>query len=439
MNFLLIGIDSLRADRLGCYGYSRKTSPFMDGLAKEGALFEACFAPGVPTQPSFTTLFTGQRPTTHGIVAHRGNWLLGEEAPFLPALLREAGYATAAVDNMADQHQPWFSRGFDAYMNPREPGTFPDCFEFNRTAVEWLERHRRGPFFLFVHYWDPHTPYMPPGRYQGLFYEGDPTTANAGSLAPFYHRPLMDWWVPKWLDRMAGEWPGAEGAQITDIEFVRSQYDAEVRCADDGVQELVGALEGMGLLDETAVILFGDHGEELGEHGIYFDHHGLYESNIHVPLIVRWPGEAGGPRRISSLVEHVDLAPTVLEGAGLRPPASMDGRSLASLIRGEEAGGGDAFLLTEECTWMAKWALREAGWKLILAREPDFYGKPERELYDLEADPGEQQNLAEDLPDRAREMEERLEGILSKRLEQAGWREDPVRAHGITLGRRMFG
>ncbi len=438
MNFLLIVIDSLRADHLGCYGYGRATSPKIDRLADRAVVFENLFAAAVPTQPSFTSLFSGQFSTTHGIVAHRGHWTLDDGAPFLPELLKAAGYETVAVDNLADQHQPWFFRGFEHYINPRVPGTFPDCTEYNRCAIEWLARSRREPFFLFVHYWDPHTPYMPPAQYRGLFYEGDPTTADGGTLKDFYRQPLMDWWVPDWLDRMAREWPGAEGDRITDIEFVRSQYDSEIRCSDDGVQELTGELERLGLLDDTMVILLGDHGEELGEHGIYFDHHGLYESNIHVPLIIRPPGGVEGGLRIPVLVQHHDIAPTVLEASGLPRLPSMDGRSLMPWIRGGGDTGGERALLTEECTWMAKRALREEGRKLIVSREPDFYGKPERELYDLVEDPGEQHNLADMDSDLARDMEARLESELGDRLRRAGRREDPVLAHGITLGKKMF-
>jgi len=437
MNVLLIGIDSLRADRLGCYGYGRPTSPFMDGLAAQGLLFEQFFAPVIPTQPSFTTFFSGQMPTTHGIVAHRGDWRFADDRPFLPEFFQAAGYATAAIDNLADHHQKeWFRRGFDAYINPREPGTFPDCFLYNRAAIDWLKNKGDRPFFLFVHYWDPHTPYLPPKSYRNLFYEGDPTVRNPGSLKGFYERPLMDWWPEKWMDRLAQEWPGAAHPHLSDIEFVRAQYDSEVRCADDGVREMVGALEEMGVLKDTAIVIWGDHGEELGEHGIYFDHHGLYESDIKVPLIVRWPGVDG--RRIGALTQHMDLAPTILEGAGLPVPEAMDGQSLWPLIRGQANGRPDV-LLTGECTWMAKWALRQEGWKLIVARAPDFYGKPERELYDLVNDPGEQRNLAEDETARAREMAEQLEDVLWARLQQAGRTEDPIAAHGITLGKKMFG
>ena len=438
MNFLLIAVDCLRADRLGCNGYHRDTTPFMDELASQSALFERCFAPAIPTQPSFTTLFTGQLPTTHGIVAHRGRSQLAPDAPFLPEILQQHGYATVAVDNLADHHQPWFARGFESYFNPREPGTYPDCFLYNRAAIDWLKYHRREPFFLSIHYWDPHVPYMPPAKYRNLFYDRDPTATNPGSLDRFYERPLREGWVGDWLDRMAAEWPGAAAKQITDIEFVRSQYDAEVRCADDGVRELITALENLGLLEDTAVILLGDHGEELGEHGIFFDHHGLYDSDIHVPLMIRWPKQDSAAGRFNDFVQHADLAPTILQVAGIPIPDEMDGTSLTPLMQSETEALEERVLLTVECTWMAKWAIRHDGWKFIQARAPDFYGGPMQELYDLTADPGEQRNLADQQPQKLADCQRLLEDELSDRLATAHRREDPVTAHGITLGAKMF-
>ena len=438
MNFVIIAVDCLRADRLGCCGYHRNTTPFLDSMAEESHLFEQFFAPAIPTQPSFTTTFTGQLPTTHGIVAHRGRWHLDDSAPFLPEILKQHGYATAAVDNLADQHQPWFSRGFDTYLNPRQPGTYPDCFLYNEAAINWLEHHGQDPFLLCLHYWDPHTPYMPPPHYRSLFYEGDPTTANRGSLDRFYNRPLRDWWVSDWLDRMAAEWPNAQGKHITDLEFVRSQYDAEVRCADDGIKELTEALDRLGILDDTAILVYGDHGEELGEHGVFFDHHGLYDTNIHVPLLVKWPEGDRRGKRHRGLVQHTDIAPTLLDAAQVTIPPEMDGFSLVPVLETDAQLQEKRLLLSVECTWMGKWAVRDENWKYIRARVPDFYNGPMEELYDLKEDPGEQHNLAEKVPEIARQQRDKLESELWIRLAKGGHTEDPVLSHGITLGKGMY-
>ena len=171
---------------------------------------------------------------------------------------------------------------------------------------------------------------------------------------------------------------------------------------------------------------------------IYFDHHGLYESDIRVPLIARWPAAGFKGSRIRSLAQLTDIAPTVLEGAGLPAPRRMDGRSLLPFIRGGSDREEEELLLSQECTWMAKWAVCKGGWKLIAALEPDFYGNPMRELYDLNNDPSEQRNLALELPKKTREMGEVLASELSRRLARVGRTVDPVEAHGITLGREMF-
>ena len=179
------------------------------------------------------------------------------------------------------------------------------------------------------------------------------------------------------------------------------------------------ALDDLGLRDETAVVVFGDHGEELGEHGIYFDHHGLYETIIHVPLVMDVPDCDATPDTVTETVQLVDLAPTVLDLAGIERPAAMDGSSLLPHLQGREASGYSE-VLAAECTWMAKWSLRTDSHKVIVAREPDFYGSAPVELYDLADDPGETHNLAKSKPGLAAELSARMEDVLAERLDRAG-------------------
>jgi arylsulfatase A-like enzyme len=228
---------------------------------------------------------------------------------------------------------------------------------------------------------------------------------------------------------LAAEWPGARGRRIEDLEFVRSQYDAEIRVADDGVAELLGELERQGCADDTLVVILGDHGESLGEHGIYFEHHGLYDNVLRPPLILCGPGVPRG-RSIDAPTLLTDVAPTVLELLGHAPSPSVEGRSLVALLGGDGAALGHSEVLAAECTWMAKWALRKNGLKVIVSREPDFYGNPPIELYDLSADPGEIRNLADERPDLRDELVDDLESELARRLSALGRGVDPVRAHG---------
>ncbi len=429
MNLLLLVIDSLRADRLSCLGHSRRTSPTLDGLAERGCLFSSFFTPTTPTHPAITTLFTGQHPLTHGVVARSDRLQLSPDAPWFPEVLAGAGYATAAIDHIvSDGRWRWFGRGFESYINLRRRDEYIDCFRMNQAAIDWLRARPARPFLLYMRYGDTHTPYLPPANYRGLFYTGDPTTTNRGSLDGFYRSPLKPV-VVTGLGTLAAEWPGARGRRIEDLEFVRSQYDAEIRVADDGVAELLGELDRQGALDDTLVVILGDHGESLGEHGIFFEHHGLYDNVLRPPLILCGPKVPRG-RRVDALTLLTDVAPTVLDLLGHDLPAALDGRSLVPLFDGATPTESHSQVLALECTWMAKWALRKDGFKVIVSREPDFYGNPPIELYDLRSDPAEIRNLADDRPDVRDVLIDDLESQIAARLSALGRTVDPVRAHG---------
>jgi arylsulfatase A-like enzyme len=432
MNLLLIAIDTLRADHLGCYGYHRETSPALDAFASQGVLFEKLYAPAVPTHPSYTTTYTGQHSITHGIVTHCGRASLSPQAPFLPELLQQAGYTTCAVDNLSSM-RPWFGRGYEFYIDPssRHPHRHAvTCEEINARALPWLRAHAREQFFLFVHYWDPHTPYLPPGRYRDLFYDGDPTDPARDSLAPMRKQLFWEWW--------SGDcWFGQLPQPLRDAEYVVSLYDGEIRYADDGVGELLDALADTGVADDTLALVFADHGENMYHHGVFFDHHGLYEGNLHVPLAARWPARLAGGRRVSHLVQHVDLAPTLLDACGVEMPATMEGRSLLPLMTGDADAPLYDRLVTQECTWQAKWALRTDEYKLILSREQgrDLHDMPPRELYHLPTDRCEMHNLADERPGVTAQMEGELEAWIARMMEKNGLDRDPLVAQGTTLGR----
>lgn len=432
MNVLLVAIDTLRADHLGCYGYRRQTSPNLDAFAGQGVLLERFYTPAVPTQPSHTTTYTGQYPITHGIVSHGGEASLSEDAPFLTELLQRADYTTCAVDSLRAM-KPWFGRGYEFYIDPslrlphRHAAT---CEDINARAIPWLRRHAGEKFFLFVHYWDPHTPYLPPQRYRGLYYHGDPTDPARDTLAPLRDQPFGEWWLRGWLS----EFP----QPLRDAEYIVAMYDGEIRYADDGVGELLDALEHTGAGADTLVIVFSDHGENMYRHGVFFDHHGLYEGAIHCPLIARLPGRLSAGRRVPHLVQHVDLAPAILRACGVAVPAEMEGTDIFPLMTGDSDAPLYDKLVTEECTWQAKWALRTDEYKLIVSREKgrDLHGMPPRELYHLPTDPCELSNLAEQRPEIAAVLEGELEQWIARMMRKNGLPQDPLTAQGVTLGKR---
>jgi arylsulfatase A-like enzyme len=426
-NIILIVVDTLRADHLSCYGYPRPTSPRIDALAEEGVLCERHFCNAIPTQPSFTTLFTGQHPVTHGVLAHGGKTQLAKDAPYLSQHLLAGGYTTCAIDNLVRERQ-WFCRGYEFYIDPsvRRPLLLGvTCEELNSRAIPWLRAHAAEPFFLFIHYWDPHWPLDPPTRYRHLFYKGNPTDPNNHTLDGWWKDPLGAIARDTWLRRSDGV--------VTDADYVEALYDQEIRHLDDGVAELLATLDDLQIADNTMVVLTGDHGESMTEHGIFFSHHGLYDSTIHVPLMLRWPARIPAGRRLPHMFEAIDVAPTLLDAAGLPIPRAFEGRSLFPLVTGERNDGGTDRVVSVEGTWKAQWSLRTDRYKYILSREP-APGEPADELYDLLADPGEERNITWENRSLAAEMREELEAWIQMRLKACGRKVDPLIEQGVSLG-----
>jgi arylsulfatase A-like enzyme len=419
MNIVLIALDTQRADHLGCYGYPQRTSPFIDSIARRGVLFERCYAPNIPTHPSFTTMLTGKEAITHNIINIGGGVPIANGVRLLPEILQEHGYTTAAVDSMG-RH---FERGFDEYVtytwDRSNPTVLRKAETVNVQALPVIEqlKAQHKPFFLFIHYWDPHTPYLPPPPYTRKFYpkDRDPYDVDNHSLDEAWTWEAFKWYFHEWM-------PG-----VTDAEYVINLYDGETAYMDRHLRAIFQALAP--IQHETLVILTADHGEILNEQLGYFDHHGLYEGNIHVPLIFYWPGKLLGGRRVPGFVQNLDIAPTLLELAGIRDRDGMEGLSLLPAIMDVRDGNYEE-LYFSEATWEVKRAIRTVRWKLIDSIEPDPHGRPMQELFDLQSDPQEQHNLIGQHPEVAQELEQRLHAWVERRLREAGLPVDPARAQG---------
>jgi arylsulfatase A-like enzyme len=410
MNVLWIVIDCLRPDHLGCYGYRRNTSPHIDRFARDCVRFDQLISPHIPTQPAHTTLFSGRDVFSHQIVAQGGTRELDPSIRLLPDLLREQGYFTGAVDNIGRWIEPAFDC-YEAYPRWNHDGTLPwrNGEEVTARGLELLNQaSRQRPFFLFLHYWDPHTPYLPPPPFDRMFYTGDEKDPANRSMERVSASPWFANYFSEWL-------PG-----VTDIEFVKAQYDAGIAYSDACLAHVFNRLEELGLGDDTLVLLGADHGEELDDHGMWFDHHGLYDTNVRVPLLVRYPGRRYAGSTLPSLVTLTDLAPTVLDALGHTAlTEGMEGVSLDPLLAGETNRARESVYLTE-CTWMRKRGWRTPDWKLIEALEPDIYGMPPVELYDLRSDPGERQNLAEQRADVVRRLREARDAHVARRVAETG-------------------
>jgi arylsulfatase A-like enzyme len=417
VNVVWIIIDCLRADRLGCSGYPRPTTPNLDRVAREGTRFNQCISPHIPTHPAHTSFFSSTDVFSHQIVAQGAKKEADPRLRLLPRLLREHGYFTAAVDNIGRWIEPAFEQ-YETYPRWNHDGSRPwrNGEQVTERALKLLPRcDERRPFFMFLHYWDPHTPYLPPAPFDRMFYAGDEKDPRHRSMEPVWQSP--------WFTRYFAEWLSG----VTDIEFVKAQYDAEIAYADACVGRVLSAMEQRGLLEDTLVVIGSDHGEELDDHGMWFDHHGLYDTNVRVPLLLWAPGHIPQGRTLESQVSLLDMSPTLLELLGMPElPAQegMQGRSLVPMLQGEDRNNWDAVYCTE-CTWLRKRAWRTPEWKLIRALEEDIYGNPNTELYNLKADPGEQHNVAGEHPEVVAELGEAMDRWVSRRLAETGL-PDPI-------------
>ena len=411
MNLIICSLDTLRSDHLSSLGNPRGLTPNLDRIAAEGSLFSQTYATDIPTQPSHTALFTGQFGIKTGIVSHfHPAAYLPEETLWLPSLLRRNGYVTGAVDHLFAM-KDWFIRGYDDYMPPpgrsRSPGSV-----INSIGLPWIAEHRDRDFFLFLHFWDAHIPYVPPSPFKDRFTADTVGRVDPEIMAKLEGRPSYPLFKQNLYDFLDA---------MPNLDYIADLYDAEVAYLDFEIGNIFRHLDREGLLEDTMVVLFGDHGENMTEHDAWFDHAGLYDSVTHVPLVLWAPGRVpvSAP---DAMVTLVDVLPTILETLGLAEAEGINGRSLYPLMRGETATHRDAVMLSE-ATWQASRAIRTPEWKLIRYYQPTIYGRSGVELYDMRADPEEQHDVAERHPDIVAELDGRLRHWVSAQL---GGRPDPM-------------
>ncbi len=402
-NVVLISVDTLRADHLHCYGYHRETSPVLDRLAREGAMFRQAVSSTSWTIPAHMALFTSQYNGVHAVVDY--NDRLDEKRKTIAESLKEEGFVTAGFYSATVLNPSLgFDQGFDYYincssvaekvnmfLNENAPGGIED-FDPDQTedllekfreredlwnlcrfdvtgprivkkVRDWLDKHKGERFFLFIHFWDPHFHYFPPPPFDTMFdpgYSGEMTGQNE------LMHPDMD---PR------------------DLEHVVALYDGEIRWTDKNIGLVLAKLEEMGVYDRTMVIVTSDHGEEFYEHGNKGHGKTLYEESVMVPLIFRHPGIIPSEGVISRQVRTIDVAPTILDALGLAKNPEAMGKSLLGLMRKGRGKERSAFM---SLMWkgMSLLGLRTGRGKLVHDMKAGFF-----ECYDLENDPGETGSL----------------------------------------------
>jgi len=302
-NLILLGIDSLRSDHMSLYGYDRLTTPHIDKYVAGGAVFERQFSPHIPTTPGYSSMFTGMDCFGTNVVALRHEGGLRKDLPTLAEVLGDNGYATTCVGFSANPA----SRGFQKYVDftgwgSWKDGRSPKAENLNAVAIPELKRlaAAKSPFFLFMRHMDPHSPYLPPGPYERMFYDGNERDPKNRSLDPVMaFKPFCDYFA-SWFP------PGC-----TDKNYINAQYDGAVAYMDACIANIFVTIAALGLEEETLVVITSDHGETLYDHECWYDHHGLYECTLAVPLAFVWPASA-----LSRVPSPRDVLPLSCDSGG---------------------------------------------------------------------------------------------------------------------------
>ena len=412
-NVILISIDTLRADHVGCYGYSRETTPNIDSLASDSAVFLNTYASSSWTLPSHVSLLTSLNTVRHGVNYH--DQRMSPSLVTLADLLRQNGFSNSAFTGGGFVSATYgFSKGFDMYREG-EGGVFNQngAELVYRVVSRWLDQSSDNQFFLFIHTYQPHSPYACPYPYKVMFLEDD---AKWGHLD-----------ITSYIGGKKGLYKKLSPKEQRDIIGL---YDGEIRFTDEElIKPLLLKLKELGIYERTMIVLTSDHGEEFFDHGSWTHGQNLYDESLRVPLIIKFPGSKYRGKKIGSIVRLIDVMPTILDELGIDYSGiSVDGLSLIPFLKGRESKDriflaeiGDN-VLNSHVPW--KKTMNFEKFKLILNKEYSkedlkFFSPspsliPKVELYDLVKDPRELENIASKMPALARQLTRKIKEAFSK-------------------------
>lgn len=421
-NLVLITLDTLRADRLGAYGYDRDTSPVLDSLARDGVRFEDAIAQATTTPASHASILTGLNPPRHGLRKLYGQRLAGANET-LAEILQAHGYATAAfVSALPLRHSVGLDQGFDIYVDGSteedEPPKAARAGITNTRVRAWLEAAPAAPIFLWVHYFDPHHPYFPPAAYRKRFglekmkLEASPAPRNTNRKRPS-GVPIPP--------------PNPKAAQrASDL------YDAEIAYMDDAIGELLESLREAGLLENAVLAYVGDHGEHMGESGYWFGHWDVLDETARVPMVIVHPERRYAGRVVEESVGTIDLVPTLLSWLGIEPGLDFDGIDLTQAL--DSGNSKPRPFYTEQLEFFpAVRAVREGDWLLhhkLDSKQPTLYRRVQS---------GQEPARVDDQPAVQARLEAALEVFLSPAARHSSQKlmlpnevRDQLRALGYT-------
>lgn len=418
-NVIMISLSNVSAEHMSLYGYERVTTPNLDAWAKDAIVFNNAFTQSSWTLPVGVSLFTSLYPYAHGVTDRYENNVLNENIKTLPEILKENGYATAAFTGGLDYSKTFgHMRGFDMVIEEGEDVDWPTDFAGLSTAFlraeEWLKKNRGNKFFLFVHGYDTHCPFIPPEKFAGIFSKNkDGITIDASQCLRGYRNNEGETYEAYYFK------DGQQKTALTkdDIQYLEDSYDEEILSADDLTMKFLQNIEKQ-VLDKTIIVVFSDHGEMFAKHG-RFGRAGairgtLYDDVLHIPLMIKIPQQEG--RRMDELVQVIDIMPTLMNLLNIRNETIAQGRDLMSVIGGAQHGNEFVFSGSEFNVGMVSViyrkksvneAVRNHDWKLIHEIIVSDVGSIENEtfeLYNVKNDIDELYNVIGDQAEVAAEL-----------------------------------
>lgn len=377
INIILITIDALRPDHLGCYGYKRNTSPNIDRIAREGVLFTQAISQAGRTVPSLTSLITSNFLSVHHVFTE--NMILPPSIQTVTEILKAKDYNTAFISGHGSifyGKNDGLNRAFDSSED-----CMAQASQITQKAIEWIKSNKDKKFFLQLHYFDPHGPYTPPEPYRAKYLNDNLYRQNKN--------------IPISIGNKTSEGDGEIPAYvaergITDIDYYIAQYDGEISFTDEQVGVLLSTLKDLNMLRNTLIIITADHGEYLGEHNFYFMHGGLYDVIIKIPLIMKCEGVIPAKKVIHQQVSLIDIMPTILDFIKIKMNLRINGISLLPLIFNGRYNMPYSFSEFMNPQGISLVSIRTEDWKLIHNRIRNTYA-----LFNLKEDPQELSNLIE--------------------------------------------
>ena len=418
MRIIYLDIDCLRPDHLGCYGYSRPTSPAIDTIAADGARFNRYYCQSSPCLPSRTGLVSGRFGIRNGVVSNLGSGAefrlktrhYGGPKPeneMFPRLLRSAKYDTYCFSNFADRHSAlWFMYGWSEFHTPNLKGGAETAEEVNACVLPWLKRNAtRENYYLHINYWDAHRCYKMEASWADRFATYPVDLAWPDEAAIEAHQQISGpFTANRQFPDNVSPYPLMPGAVRTraDFELMITGYDAAIAYIDHHIAQVFDVLTDAGVFEDTAIIISGDHGDAFGEHGIYSDHVCADECIHRVPLIIKWPG-VSRPSSSDALLYNVDFPATVCDILGIEQPADWDATSFKKQVAGE-GGGGHEYLVWDHGLYNVQRAVRSREHLLMQTYDDIGYNFDATELYDMAKDPYQTNNIAADAPETVRTL-----------------------------------